>query len=212
MRRVLGWFLTLLGVGALLAGAGTAVAVGTDDTLELGPRRLTAAGTALATAPRVIGYSGLTLQLTATSADRASRVFLGVGHDVDVRDFLAGTAYTRIDSFALPWRVETSNVPGNRTEPPNPQGLSWWLTTAMHTGSVSQTLPLPDAPIDIVILDPDGAREFAVDLTVGVVVPGSFAGGLAVILAGAGLVGAGWAVRRRSPAGRRVRATREAAA
>lgn len=214
MRRLFGWLLILLGLLAVVAGGAVAAAVGTDDTLELGPHRLTSSGSALVSAPGVIPYSGPSLTVTATLPGSSARVFIGVGHDVDVRDYLAGTAYTRIDSLSVPWHVETSDVAGRQTQSPSPREVTWWLTTAMNAGSTTASFPLPDAPIDVVVMDlsPDRrAGDLSVDLSVGVVVQGSFAGALAVLLGGVGLVVVGWAVRRARITGRRVAVPRRAA-
>lgn len=214
MRRLFGWLLIVLGLLAVLGGAAVAAAFGSDDTVRLGPHRLTTTGSAIVTAPRVISYAGPTLTVTATSPNARTPVFIGYGHDVDVRDYLARTAYTRIDSISLPWQVKSSTVAGREGSPASPRGLSWWLTTAVARGRTSATLPLPNAPIDIVVMDLGQGRPadgFSVDVRVGILVPGSFAGGLAVALGGGGLIAAGWAVRRAVVAGRRVGVARRAA-
>lgn len=199
MRRLAGWLVLVIGSLALLVGAAIAVAFGPDDTVRLGPHRLTSSGAAIATAPQVLSYAGLTLTVTATRPNAKAPIFIGVGHDVDVRDYLAGTTYTRIDSLSLPWRVQTSSVSGPRSRTANPEGLTWWLTTAADRGDISATFPLPDAPVDIVVMDPTAdvaGEKLSVDVSVGVVVPGTFPGGLALLLAGGGLLVAGLAVRR----------------
>lgn len=212
MRRVIGWLLIGIGALALLVGTAVAVAFGTDDTLVLGPHRLSGQGSAIVTAPRVIGYAGPTLHLTATSTDRHARLFLGVGHDVDVRDYLSGTAHTRVDSVSLPWQVDTSAITGQHRALANPRPLTWWLVSATGGRSVSATIPLPDAPIDIAMLDLSSPRQMSVDVTVGIQQQGAFAAALAVLLGGAGLVAGGWAVRRAPLRGRRVAVSRRATA
>jgi hypothetical protein len=199
MRRLFGWLLLLLGSVAAIVGVAVVVVFGPDSRLTLGPHRLAASGSALVTAPRVLPYAGPTLTLTGTTPNGARPLFIGVGDDVDVRDYLSGTAYTRIDSLSLPWHVQVSTLRGTGGQPANPRDLSWWLTSSVHPGGATVTLPLPDAPVDIVIMELPGTshtRGFAVDVRVAIGIPGSFAGGLALLVAGGGLLAAGWAVRR----------------
>lgn len=208
MQRVAGWFLALLGVAALVVASAAAIAFGPDDTVALGPHELTTTGTALVTAPRVLPYAGPTLEVTATAVHGRSSVFVGVGHDVDVRDYLSHAAYTQIDEVSLPWRAHTTAVPGRRHAGTSPAELTWWLTSASRRGGATVTFPLPDAPIDVVIMDLDRAPGFTTEVTVRVVQEGVFAGAVGLLLGGVGLlVAARLVLRLRStPAHRQTRA------
>lgn len=186
----------VLGAVAVLGGAALAAVVGPDDTVALGPHRLTSTGQALATAPRVIGYSGPTLQLAVTATSPGSRLFVGIGPDVDVRNYLTGTAYTRIDDVSLPWRVTQTAIPGQPRRLPDPRQLDWWLTTGVGDGSASADLPLPDEPIDIVVMDLTATDGFSVDVRAGIHQPGAFLGGLAAVVGGIGLLVVGWLIAR----------------
>jgi hypothetical protein len=204
MRRLFGWLLLLLGSVTAIVGVAVVVVFGPDSRLTLGPHRLTTTGRALVTAPGVIPYAGPTLTLTGATPDGSSPVFIGVGNDVDVRDYLSGTAYTRIDSLSLPWHVQVTNRRGRGGQPANPRNLSWWLTSSVHPGGATVTLPLPDAPVDIVVMQLAGGSHtsgFTVDVRATIGIPGSFAGGLALLVAGGGLLAAGWAVRRAAGTG-----------
>jgi hypothetical protein len=206
VQRLVGWLLMGVGALALLAGAVTAAAFGTDDNVTLGPHRFTGTGCALVTAPRVISFAGPTLTLTATLVHSHAPVFIGVGSDVDVRDYLQRASYTRVDSVSLPWRVDTTMVNGPRSAVADPRALDWWLTTAAYPHKATAAVPLPDAPIDVVVMDLAGtrSRNFTVDVVARITIPGSFAGGLAVAVAGVGLLAAGAAIRRatsRTPSG-----------
>jgi hypothetical protein len=198
VQRLVGWLLMGVGAVALLAGAVTAAAFGPDDGLTLGPHRFTGTGCALVTAPPVISFAGPTLTLTATRPHSHAPLFIGVGSDVDVRDYLQRTSYTRVDSISLPWHVKTTTVTGPRNAVADPQALDWWLTTATHRHRATAAVPLPDAPIDVVLMNLAGnrARGFTVDVVARITIPGSFAGGLAVAIAGVGLLAAGAAIRR----------------
>lgn len=181
----------LLGVVALAIGTTVAIAFGPDDTLSVGPHELSTTGMAVITAPGVLPYSGPTLQVTATVSRPTSTVFVGVGHDVDVRDYLSKAAYTRIDRVSLPWRTETTQVPGTTRALTDPSELTWWLTSASGSGAAAVTFPLPDAPIDVVATDVDSAPGFTTDVTVRIVQEGVFAGAVGLLVGGVGPLVAG---------------------
>jgi hypothetical protein len=209
MRTVIGWLLMALGGLAVLLGGVVASVFGSDDTVMMGPHQLATPGSAIVTAPSVLPYAGPTLLLSATSPRRSAKLFIGVGRDENVRNYLAQTTYTRIESVSLPWSVQQARVLPEGTQRGKflggPEQLPWWLsrsTGTAGTGSVTATVPLPDSPIDLVVMDLHHLRGFAVDMTVGVEQPGIFLAAIAVALAGVGLGGVGW-VLRRSAASRR---------
>ncbi len=202
MRRVSGWLLVLVGVAALIVGLAVAVAFGPDDTLAVGPHQISTTGVALISAPGALSYAGPTLQVTATAEQPGASIFVGVGHDVDVRDYLSGSAYTQIDKVSLPWRAETSDVPGRTRPIADPSELTWWLTTGSGRGAATVMLPLLDAPIDVVVIIADGARGFTTEVTVGILQEGIFPGAMGVLLGGVGLLVAGRLVLRGSSAAR----------
>ncbi len=204
MRRVSGWLLVMLGVAALIGGAAVAVAFGPDDTLAVGPHELSTTGVALISAPGALSYAGPTLQVTAAAEQPSSLVFVGVGHDVDVRDYLSDAAYTQIDKVSLPWRARTTSVPGRSQPILNPAELSWWLTAGSGRGVATVTFPLLDAPIDVVVIV-DRAPGFTTEVTVRVLQEGVFAGAMGVLLGGGGLLVAGrLIVRGRSASAQRT--------
>ncbi len=204
MRRVSGWLLVLVGVAALIVGLAVAVAFGPDDTLAVGPHEISTTGVALISAPGALSYAGPTLQVTATAEQPGAPIFVGVGHDVDVRDYLSGSAYTQIDEVSLPWRIETTDVPGRTRPITDPSELTWWLTTGSGRGATTVMLPLLDAPIDVVVIIADGSPGFTTEVTVGVLQEGIFPGAMGVLLGGVGLLVAGRLVLRgSSPSPRR---------
>lgn len=198
MRRVSGWLLVLVGVAALIAGLAVAVAFGSDDTLAVGPHEISTTGVALISAPGALSYAGPTLEFTATAQQPDAQVFVGVGHDVDVRDYLSGAAYTQVDEVSLPWRTDTTDVPGRTRPITDPSELSWWLTTGSGRGAATVMLPLLDAPIDVVVVVADGTPGFTTEVTVGILQEGVFPGAMGVLLGGVGLLVAGRLVLRGS--------------
>ncbi|MDQ3307133.1 MAG: hypothetical protein M3499_02045, partial [Actinomycetota bacterium] len=158
-------------------------------------------GIAVVTAPGAVAYSGPTVELTVTREGSAP-VFVGVGYDVDVRDYLTATTYTQVDSISIPLDVETSEVDGAGLPETRPGDLDWWLVSGSGRGSATVTFPLPDAAVDVVVMDPDLRPGLDVSVTVGVVRQGAFMGGLAVSLGGAGLGVVGWMLISIVPSGR----------
>jgi hypothetical protein len=203
MRRLGGLALVAVGALGVLLGVALALAFGTDDRMDTGPHRLSTPGQAIVTAPEALAYAGPTVQLRVTSTDPQRRLFVGVGHDVDVRDFLAGTPRTRIDAIEIPWRLTTTPVPGSGVPKGDPQDVTWWIADTQGRGDASLTWRLPDTAADVVILAPEGDRGLTVDVSAAVVAPGVFVVGLALVVLGLGVAVFGWAMlpTRRAPAG-----------
>lgn len=194
MRRLGGLALIALGVLGVVLGVALAVAFGPDNRMATGPHRLSTPGQAILTAPEALAYSGPRVQLTVAAADRQRELFLGVGHDVDVRDFLAGTPRTRIDTIEIPWRVSTTPVRGDGSPKGDPADVGWWIADAQGRGTAELTWRLPDTAADVVILGRDGAGGLTVDVTAAVLAPGAFVVGLAMVVIGLGVVVFGWAL------------------
>lgn len=190
MRRTGGWLLVLLGVLLVLLGCTAAVVFGPDNEVASGPHSFASDGTAIATAPEAIQYAGPTVRIAVvSSSDRP--LFVGLAHDVDVRDYLAGSAYTRVDSLDLPWDTTTSRVGGQDTPGRPPAELDWWLVSDTGPGKASLAFTLPDDAVDVVVANADLRPHLRVQATVTVVRPGAFVGGLAAALAGLGLAAVG---------------------
>ena len=195
MRRRGGLALIALGVLSVLLGSALAATFGPDDEIGTGPHRLSTRGQAIVTAPEALAWAGPQVQLTVDAADPGRSLFLGVAHDVDVRDFLNGAPHTRIDTIAIPWRVTTTPIPGTGFPKGEPSEVGWWFAQSQGRGTASVTWRLPDTAADVVILDPLGGDGLVVDVTAAVVAPGVFVVGLALVVLGLGVVVFGWAVR-----------------
>ncbi|MGH3366710.1 MAG: hypothetical protein ACRDOY_05870 [Nocardioidaceae bacterium] len=195
MRRLGGLALIALGVSSVLLGCAVAIVFGPDDTVGTGPHRLSSIGPAIVTAPEALAYSGPQVELTVTTPGRDRELFVGVGHDVDVRDFLAETPRTRIDTITIPWEISTSEVRGSGSPKGGPDAVDWWIADARQPGRLVLSWRLPDVAADVMILALDGPRRLVVDLTAALVVPGIFVVGLALTVIGMGTSVFGWAVR-----------------
>ena len=201
MRTVLGWLLVLLGVVASLIGVVGAITFGPDNRISSGSHAFTSPGPTIVTAPGALSYSGPTLEVTVHSDDNR-QVFVGVAADVDVRDYLAQTSYTRLDTVDVPWdstASKASNIAGDAAPLAVPGNLDWWLASQQGTGTATVTFPLPDSAIDLVVMDAELSRDFQADLTLTLVQDGAFVGGLALTVGGLGLAAAGWVLKAGAP-------------
>lgn len=206
MRRAGGWVACLLGVVLVIVGVTGAIAFGPDDRVTSQPRSLSSRGIAVVTAPAAITYSGPRVELTVTRA-ASDPVFLGVGYDVDVQDYLTDSVYTQIDSVALPFDLTTSEVKGAGGPEVGPEDLDWWLVADSGQGSATVTFPLPDAAIDVVVTAPDLRPGLDVTLTAAVVQQGAFVGALALSVGGLGVAVVGWMLTSSVPSSRGRRRT-----
>lgn len=197
MRRAVGWLLLLLGLTAALLGATAAVVFGPDDRVSTGPHRLSSTGTAIATAPSVLRYAGPRLEITVTSRDPRCTVFVGVGSDVDVTDYLTAVEHSRVDAVELPWRARTTAVRGEPAPGAPPAGLDWWLVRREGRGGATVAFRLPDAEVDVVAMDSRLTPRFAADVTVTWIQHGAFLGAVALGVGGVGASVAGWLLRSR---------------
>jgi len=198
MRRVVGWVVGTLGVVLLVAGVAGAAVVGSDSSVSSGTHRLTSTGSAIVTGDDALDRTGPTVTIAVTTPD-GGPVFVGVGNAVDVEDYLAGSAVTRIDSFSLPWDVATTSVDGASAPAADPRDLDWWLVSDSGPGSAAIDFPLPDEVVDVVVMDPDRGRDFVADVAVSVELPGLFWGAIAAAAFGLGLALAALTTLRARP-------------
>lgn len=196
MRRAVGWLMVSLGAVAGIAGVGLAGVFGPDNALSSGSHSVTAIGAGFVSAPAAMRFFTPTVEIQVIAADENRELFLGVAHHVDVDDFMADSAYTRVDRVGLPWTFETTAVPGGPL-PADPAQLDWWLLKQSGTGSLQVRLPLPKAPVELVLVDPSGDDRLDARVQFEVVVRGTFYAGLGLMLLALGLLTAGWAMRRR---------------
>jgi hypothetical protein len=170
-----------------LAGGVTAYLFGPDDRATTGPHSIRVDGVGLTTAPRAIAYAGPRLELTIRSRPAARALFAGVAHAVDARDFLRRAPHTRVDEIKLPWEIDTTAVRGAGQLAAAPDRVDIWATEASGRGTVTLEWLLTNAPQDLVIVDARGRRISSLAVTVSVVLPGGFVGGLALAVFGLGM-------------------------
>ncbi|MFG1816417.1 hypothetical protein ACGFIF_21860 [Kribbella sp. NPDC049174] len=183
-RTALGLLLTLAGLVVTLAGAVAAFwLVGPDNTISTGSRQFTSQGLAVITAPHLLDRHGPTLHVTATG-DRP--LFVGVGQDLDVANYLAGTAHTRLIRFDPPATYGTQEMRGRSPKLTPPGELDWWVAQAGGSARQSVAWPIQDGRYDVVVMNADGTPAVGADVRFGVEVDRAF--GICLLVLGAGIV------------------------
>jgi hypothetical protein len=183
-RIALGLLLTLAGLVVTFAGAVTAFwLVGPDNTITTGSRQFISQGLAVITAPDLLDRHGPTLHVTATG-DKP--VFVGVGQDLDVANYLAGTAHTRLIRFDPPATFGTQEMRGRSPRLTAPAELDWWVAQAGGSGEQSVAWPIQDGRYDVVVMNADGTPAVGAEVRFGVEVDRAF--GLCLLVLGAGIL------------------------
>ncbi|TCO38657.1 hypothetical protein EV646_12032 [Kribbella antiqua] len=183
-RTALGLVLTLAGLVVTFAGAAAAFwLVGPDNTVTTDNQQLTSKGLAVITAPDLLDRHGPILHVTATG-DRP--VFVGVGQDLDVSDYLAGSAHTRLIRFDMPARFDTQDMRGGDAKLTPPGDLDWWVAQSVGSGKQSVAWPIQDGRYDVVVMNADGTPAVDAQVRFGVEVHRLF--GICLLVFGAGIL------------------------
>ncbi|MER7251039.1 hypothetical protein [Kribbella sp. NPDC000426] len=199
-RITLGLLLTLAGLVATVAGAVAAFwLVGPDNTISTPGREFASSGLAVVTAPTLLDRHGPTLHVEA-SGDKP--LFVGIAQDLDVRDYLAGSAHTRLTRFEPPGTFGTQDLRGRSGKLTPPGQLDWWVAQSA-SGSQSVSWPMQDGRYEVVVMNADGTPAVGAQVSFGVQVHRLF--GICLLVLGAGVLvfAAGLALmfrRRKAPA------------
>ncbi|MFF0339456.1 hypothetical protein [Kribbella sp. NPDC004875] len=182
-RITLGLLLALAGLVATVAGAVAAFwLVGPDNTVTTPSRQLTGNGLAVVTAPTLLDRHGPTLHVTA-SGDKP--LFVGVGQDLDVRDYLSGVAHTRVIRFDPPDTFGTQDMRGTTRKLTPPGELDWWVAQSAP-GSQSVSWPVQDGRYSVVVMNADGTPAVGAQVSFGIQVHRLF--GICLLVLGAGIL------------------------
>ncbi|MFW6092283.1 MAG: hypothetical protein ACODAF_10375 [Actinomycetota bacterium] len=185
MRRFVRVFVLVTGLLLTLAGAAGAVLVGPDDTVSGGERELATDTAALATGPSVLDFMGPTVHVAA--ALQSGDVFVGVGHEVDVRDYLGGVAHEEIVRVGLPWSPQLEPREGEEDAAAvEPGTRDWWYVQASGPGRQQIAYELGPEPVSVVVMSADGTAPVTADVDVGLQFDNLF--GTFLLVAGGGVV------------------------
>ena len=135
------------------------------------------------------------IRLIARSADPGREVFVGIGPDLEVREYLRRVAHDEVaDVDFSPFRVRYESHPGTRAPAP-PVSQPFWAATAQGSGRQALEWDLREGHWQLVVMNADGSRAVGADIELGVrvdllgrVAIGLLIGGLVVLAVGATMI------------------------
>ena len=195
MRTTFGWVLVILGGLCALLGVVIMVLLGPDSRFSTGPHEVDTNGTAVVTAPRVITWTDVRIDVLVEVPVRKP-IFVGLGNSVDVRDLVKGTERLEVTDFRTPWSVSARQIEGIPALPGAPTALDWWLADAAGLGGASISTTLPDETVSLAILSVGSTNLSGLKVTLAYGVRGGFAKGVGLLMVGGGALLFGGLLRR----------------
>lgn len=195
MRTRLSWALSVLGVLVALLGLGVMIMLGPDSRFSTGPHSVDTDGIAIVTAPKVISWADVQVDLLAEVPVRKP-VFVGIANSVDVEDYVGKTQRLEVTDFQTPWNPRTREIEGKANLPGAPTALDWWIVQSAGLGGASVSTELPDETVSAVILAVGSTNLSGVEVTLAYGIKGGFYKGLALLLLGLAAVWSSWWLRR----------------
>ncbi|MDT0168836.1 DUF4389 domain-containing protein [Pseudarthrobacter sp. BRE9] len=175
---VLGILITLPGLAALAGGA-VASAVGSiqgDGFLTSGTSRFSVNSFAL-TSPRAdaigedvpgrLPFDVGTLRLRVNSVSPDKPVFIGIGPQADVEQYLSGVHRSELLNIRQrPFRAEYRDVPGGSPAAP-PAGQRFWTTSVSGAGEQELTWNITPGTWEVVVMNADASSGVDVQAQAG---------------------------------------------
>ncbi|WP_187271831.1 hypothetical protein [Aeromicrobium terrae] len=194
MRTKLGWAVTVLGALCCVLGLALAVVLGPDSRFRTGPHEVDTDGTVVVTAPKVISWKGLQVEVLAELPVNKP-VFVGIGNSVDVQNYVGDVERLEVTSFSTPWKVKTREVSGKEGLPGAPTALDWWIADSAGLGGASVSTRLPDQTVSAAIVAVGATNLTGLKVSFAYGIEGGFAKGIALVLVGAGGIWGGRLMR-----------------
>jgi len=195
MRKRVSWALSVLGVLIALFGLVVMILLGPDSRFSTGPHPVDTDGIAIVTAPKVISWADVQVDLRAEVPVRKP-VFVGFGNTVDVQNYVGKTQRLEVTGFETPWDVKTREVKGRANLPSAPTALDWWIADSAGLGGASVSTQLPDETVSAVILSVGSTNLSGVEVTLAYGIKGGFYKGISLFLLGLAAVWSGWWLRQ----------------
>lgn len=189
----------VVGLGSILAIAGTAIAVtiGPDDWLDSASTVVNGDGHTAVTTQ--YGLVSLTTPVRVRARSESGEVFIGAGHVIDVEDYLGDASRVTITGFSPLSVSSAADTGASGSLPAEPSGLDFWRQQASGGGTQEVSGSFGGEPVVFVISTPDG-QPAAMSVSLGIKTPAGFAIGLGTGLVGLALIALGVFVgRRRRP-------------
>jgi hypothetical protein len=195
MQTKLGWAVSALGVVCAVLGLAVMVVLGPDSRFTTGPHEIDTDGIAVVTAPKVISWKGVKVDVLA-EVPVNKPVFVGIGNSVDVQNYIQSTRRLEVTKFRTPWSLQVRSVGGRDGLSGAPIGLDWWIASSAGLGGAEISALLPDETVSAAILSVGASNLQGLKVTYAYGIQGGFAKGLSLLLIGLGAVWAGGLVRR----------------
>ncbi|MEU4286987.1 hypothetical protein AB0E63_02095 [Kribbella sp. NPDC026596] len=133
-------------------------------------------------------------------------VFIGIGPAADVAAYLDGVGHDEVVDFDVdPFKLSTTARAGDKPAAA-PAGQTFWVASATGTDSSTLTWTAKSGDWSVVIMNADGSRNVAAELSMGGTVPavegitvGSLVGAVLMLLIAAALVIPAFTTRRAAP-------------
>lgn len=195
MRTRMSWVLTGLGALSAVAGLALILILGPDGRFSTGPHSVETDGIAVVTAPKVISWADLQIDVLA-EVPAQKPVFVGIGNSVDVENFVGQTARLEVTGFHTPWKPKTRQVAGRPGLPGAPTALDWWRAAAAGRGGATISTNLPDETVSLAILSVGDSNLSGLKVSIAYGIKGGFFKGLGLLMLGAGAILLGRLLRR----------------
>lgn len=194
-NRVIGTAVVALGGVVAALGLGLMAVLGPDGRFTTGPHAIKTDGLAVVTAPTVIHWKNVQIEILAEVPDKKP-VFVGLANSVDMQAYLKGVKRLEITSFRTPWTMKTRHAAGRDGLPGAPTAVDWWRASAAGLGGAAIKTPLPDETVSAAVIAVGSTNLSGLKVTLAYGIRGAFLKGLGLLLAGAGLAWAGVLARR----------------
>jgi hypothetical protein len=195
MRTRIGWIVTILGVVCAVAGLAIMIVLGPDSRFTSAPHEVDTDGIAIITAPAVISWKGLQVDVLA-EVPVNKPVFVGIGNSVDVENYVKQTRRMEVTSFKTPWNLRIRNIEGREGLSGAPTALDWWIAGSAGLGGARISTVLPDETVSVAILSVGSSNLQGLKVSYAYGVKGGFAKGLSLLLVGLGGFWGGGLIRR----------------
>lgn len=185
-----------------------------------GPERLATSAYALSAPSLDIGGTGPDalytddflgdVRIDFESKTPGTAVFVGIGPAADVAAYLNGVGHDEVADFDVdPFKLSTTSRAGNDPSAV-PTTQSFWVASATGAGPSTLTWPATGGDWSVVIMNADGSRNVAVDLSVGGTLPavegitiGALIGAVLLLIIGTAVIVATISTRRDARTGER---------
>jgi Domain of unknown function (DUF4389) len=123
------------------------------------------------------------VRITASSTSSAAGIFIGIARRSDARAYLGGVAFDQLTGMQFsPYRLTYTAHSGGA--PAAPTSQTFWQAQASGAGTQKLTWTVASGQWIVVLMNADGSRLIAADVSVGTTAPFLFAIALGLLIAG----------------------------